>query len=162
VILGQDPYPTPSHANGFAFSVRPDLRPLPRSLSNIYAELEADLGVARPSGDLTDWADQGVLLLNTALTVPPGAAGGHLRLGWDALLRQVLARLDQAPRALLLWGRPAQKAARGMQHPDHLRIETPHPSPLSARTGFFGSRPFSRVNRWLEGRGAPPIAWSAA
>ena len=158
VILGQDPYPTPGHANGLAFSVTPDT-PLPKSLRNIFRELEDDIGRAPPTGDLTPWADQGVLLLNTALSVPAGDAGGHAKLGWDRLATQVLERLDATPRALLLWGAHAQKAARQLSG-HHLKIETAHPSPLSAYRGFFGSRPFSRVNDWLAKRGEDPIRWA--
>ena len=160
LILGQDPYPTPGHAHGLAFSVEPDVRPLPRSLNNIFKELTDDLGAAPLTGDLRGWASQGVLLLNTALTVPAGDAGGHLKLGWDALITDMLAELDQSPRALLLWGAKAQKLGAALKHPDHLRIEAAHPSPLSARHGFFGSRPFSRVNDWLKTRGEPPIDWT--
>lgn len=158
VILGQDPYPTPGHANGFAFSVTPGT-PLPKSLRNIFRELENDIGRAPPDGDLTPWADQGVLLLNTALTVPSGEAHGHAKLGWRKLVSQVLETLDPKPRAFLLWGAHAQKAARHLA-PHHLKIETPHPSPLSAHRGFFGSRPFSRINDWLAARGEKPIRWA--
>ncbi|MEL6523225.1 MAG: uracil-DNA glycosylase [Pseudomonadota bacterium] len=159
LILGQDPYPTRGHAHGLAFSVEPDVRPLPRSLSNIYTEMESDLGGRPANGDLRFWARQGVLLLNTALTVPAGDAGGHMKLGWKTLTGQVLARLDQAPRAALLWGKPAQKLGAKLTHAEHLKIETAHPSPLSARRGFFGSKPFSQVNSWLESRGDCPISW---
>jgi uracil-DNA glycosylase len=159
VILGQDPYPTPGHAHGFAFSVAPETQPLPRSLANIFTEMKNDIGNSPPNGDLTGWADQGVLLLNTALTVPAGEAGGHLKLGWDGLLGDVLARLDAHPRAFLLWGRQAQARGRALA-PHHLKLETAHPSPLSARRGFFGSRPFSRVNDWLESRAAGSINWA--
>ena len=161
VILGQDPYPTPGHAHGLAFSVTPDVRPLPRSLNNIYKEMQDDIGACPRDGDLRPWARQGVLLLNTALTVPPGAAGGHMKLGWDQLARQVLTALDDRPRAFLLWGRPAQKLAAGVDPERHLKIETAHPSPLSARRGFFGSRPFSKVNNWLAARGEAGIDWNA-
>lgn len=161
LILGQDPYPTPGHAHGLAFSVEPSVTPLPRSLKNIYKEMTDDLGTCLANGDLRPWARQGVLLLNTALTVPAGDAGGHMKLGWHALTADILAVLDGQPRALLLWGKPAQKLGRRMQNPDHLRIETAHPSPLSARRGFFGSRPFSRVNDWLMTRGQHPIDWTA-
>lgn len=159
LILGQDPYPTPGHAHGLAFSVTAQTVPLPRSLGNIFTEMKNDIGSSPNSGDLSHWAAQGVLLLNTALTTPVGEAGGHLRLGWDALVRDILARIDDQPRALLLWGKQAQKLARGMS-PYHFRVETAHPSPLSARRGFFSSRPFSRVNEWLDSRGAPPIEWA--
>lgn len=157
VILGQDPYPTAGHANGLAFSVAPDIA-LPRSLRNIFKELEDDIGAAPANGDLSHWADQGVLLLNTALTVPEGDAGGHANLGWAPLIQQVLAHLDTKPRAFLLWGKYAQIQARGLAD-HHLRIETAHPSPLSARRGFFGSRPFSRINEWLDTQGHPAIRW---
>jgi uracil-DNA glycosylase len=158
VILGQDPYPTAGHANGFAFSVTPETA-LPRSLKNIYRELEDDIGRSPVTGDLTSWADQGVLLLNTALSVPEGDAGGHAKLGWSRLAEQVVARLDDRPRAFLLWGKHAQKLGANLSD-HHLRIETAHPSPLSASRGFFGSRPFSRVNAWLAANGRPPIHWA--
>ena len=162
VILGQDPYPTPGHAHGLAFSAEPDVRPLPRSLANVYRELRDDVGSAPETADLRPWARQGVLLLNAVLTVPAGEAGGHAKIGWQDVTGAVLDRLDDRPRALLLWGKPAQKlAGEHLQHPGHLRIETAHPSPLSARRGFFGSRPFSAVNAWLEERGKAPIDWTA-
>ena len=161
VILGQDPYPTPGHAHGLAFSVDPNVRPLPRSLNNIFNELQDDLGRTPPTGDLRFWAAQGVLLLNTALTVPAGDAGGHAKLGWSNLSRDVLERLSDHPRAFLLWGRPAQSFRKHITGPDHLIIETAHPSPLSARRGFFGSRPFSRVNDWLKATGQTPINWTS-
>ncbi|MAY85710.1 MAG: uracil-DNA glycosylase [Pseudooceanicola sp.] len=159
VILGQDPYHTPGKADGLAFSIAPDFGGRLDSLGNIFKELQDDLGVSHPSTALQDWADQGVLLLNTALTVPQGKANGHKGLGWATLVDQVLDRLDDAPRALILWGKPAQARARRMKHPGHLRIETAHPSPLSAYRGFLGSRPFSQVNGWLQARGARPINW---
>ena len=158
VILGQDPYPTPGHANGLAFSVAPDVA-LPRSLRNIYRELEDDLGVTRPNGDLGDWADQGVLLLNTALSVPAGDANGHGKLGWHHLTREVMVKLSDHPRAFILWGAKAQGFRQFVAGEGHLFIETAHPSPLSARRGFFGSRPFSKVNDWLIGRGKEPVRW---
>ena len=159
VILGQDPYPTPGDAHGLAFSVRSGHR-LPPSLRNIFIELRDDLGTNRALGDLSDWARQGVLLLNTALTVPAHDAHGHRDLGWHALADQVLARLDGAPRCLLLWGKAAQATGRVARNPGHFRIETAHPSPLSSHRGFFGSRPFSRVNAWLAGRGENPVDWA--
>ena len=159
VILGQDPYPTPGHAHGLAFSVEPDVRPLPRSLSNIYKELQADLDVTRPNGDLRGWARQGVLLLNTALSVPAGEAGGHAKLGWQRLAKQVLEEVSATPCTFILWGGHAQKLRPHIRLGDHLVIETAHPSPLSARRGFFGSRPFSRVNDWLAERGMTPVDW---
>lgn len=162
IILGQDPYPTPGHAQGLAFSVAPGVRPLPRSLVNIYREMTDDLGACPSDGDLRFWAQQGVLLLNTALTVPAHAAGAHAKLGWSALAEQVLARLNDRPRAALLWGAHAQQFAPLLTHPDHLILRSAHPSPLSARRGFFGSRPFSRVNAWLKAMGHRPINWIPA
>ncbi len=159
VILGQDPYPTPGHAHGLAFSVDPDVTPLPRSLRNIYQELQDDMGGCPANGDLRPWARQGVLLLNTVLTVPAGEAAGHAKLGWQVLTAQILARLTDQPRAFLLWGKHAQTVARDIGAP-HLKLETAHPSPLSARRGFFGSRPFSRVNAWLGQQGHAPIIWT--
>ncbi|KUF12834.1 uracil-DNA glycosylase [Pseudoponticoccus marisrubri] len=160
VILGQDPYPTQGHAHGFAFSVAPGTRPLPRSLTNIFREMTEDLGACPPDGDLRFWAPQGVLLLNTALTVPAGRAGGHARLGWSRLTEEVLATLSDRPRAFLLWGNHAQGFARHITGADHLVLRSAHPSPLSARRGFFGSRPFSRINDWLKARGDTPINWT--
>lgn len=160
VILGQDPYHTPGKADGLAFSIPAGFGGRLDSLGNIFKELRDDLGVDRGATDLSDWTRQGVLLLNTALTVPEGRAGGHARLGWERLVTEVLATLDTAPRAVLLWGGAAQKlGARHLTHPGHLRIATAHPSPLSVHRGFFGSRPFSRVNDWLVARGERPIRW---
>lgn len=160
VILGQDPYPTPGHANGLAFAVNPGVA-LPRSLRNIITELRDDLGAAPTTGDLSAWADQGVLLLNTSLSVLPGRAGAHAGWGWDRLARQVIARAqDCGPLAFLLWGAHAAKASAGLPRPEDLVIATAHPSPLSARRGFFGSRPFSRINGWLASQGRPPISWT--
>ncbi|MFW2586801.1 uracil-DNA glycosylase [Sagittula sp. SSi028] len=160
VILGQDPYPTPGHANGLAFSVAPEVSPLPRSLANIYAELQSDLGSCPSNGDLTFWAEQGVLLLNTALTVPAGKAGGHARIGWGSLARQVIQEVSKHPTAFLLWGRHAQSFANNIHGSEHMVLESAHPSPLSARRGFFGSRPFSRINDWLRTQGQTPINWT--
>ena len=160
VILGQDPYPTPGHANGLAFSVTPET-PLPRSLKNIYAEMQGDIGAAPANGDLSHWARQGVLLLNTSLSVLPGQAGVHAKWGWDRLARQAVARAQaERPLAFILWGAHAQKALAGLPRATDLVIETAHPSPLSARRGFFGSRPFSRVNDWLRARDDMPIDWA--
>lgn len=161
VVLGQDPYPTPGHGNGLAFSVNPHVTPLPRSLSNIFKEMESDLGTAPAHGDLSHWAAQGVLLLNTALSVRAGDAGSHGRLGWQGLAQQVLAELSVRPTAFVLWGKAAQALREHISGADHLLIETAHPSPLSARRGFFGSKPFSRINDWLARRGEPPIDWAA-
>ena len=160
VLLGQDPYPTPGHADGLAFSVRPGVAP-PRSLRNIFRELEADLGLPSPaSGSLEPWARQGVLLLNNALSVEQGAANAHAGWGWervtDAIIDAVAAR--PAPTVFLLWGRSAQAKA-GRIRPPHVTLASPHPSPLSARTGFFGSRPFSRANAALEAAGRGGVDW---
>lgn len=160
VILGQDPYPTPGHAHGLAFSVEADVYPLPRSLNNIFKEMDEDLGGHPATGDLHGWAHQGVLLLNTALTVPAGNAGAHARLGWSRLTEQVLSSLADRPRAFLLWGKHAQGFRPLITGAGHLVIETAHPSPLSARRGFFGSRPFSRINEWLTQQGQTPIDWT--
>ena len=159
VILGQDPYPTPGHAHGLAFSVPEGTLPLPPSLRNILAELSEDVG-PRTRPDLSDWAAGGVLLLNTALTVPEGEIDAHRRIGWAPLIAQVLDRVSQRPAAYILWGKRAQDAAQGIDPHANLKIETAHPSPLSARRGFFGSRPFSRVNDWLASRGQAPIDWA--
>lgn len=160
VILGQDPYHTPGKADGLAFSIPDDFEGRLGSLGNIFKELQNDLEVTRTRTGLQDWAEQGVLLLNTSLTVPAGRAGGHRNLGWSSLVQQVLARLADRPRAYLLWGGPAQKMAREVDGATNLKIETPHPSPLSAHRGFFGSRPFSTVNRWLKDRGEREIDWT--
>ncbi len=164
VLLGQDPYPTRGHANGLAFSYAGPGQ-LPRSLGNIHKELVADLGVAPPrDGDLTRWARQGVLLLNTALTVRegPGQAGSHLGLGWqeatDGLLAELLAA--DIKRSLFLWGASAQRKSFLGDPRKHLVITSAHPSPLSARRGFFGSRPFSRANAWLVQQGLDGINWA--
>lgn len=160
VILGQDPYPTPSHANGFAFSVAPDIA-LPRSLRNIFAEMQDDIGRKPANGDLTHWARQGVLLLNTSLSVPAGSAGGHARWGWHKLARQAISEAqNHSALAFLLWGGHAQKAVGDLPRDQDLTIATAHPSPLSARRGFFGSRPFSRINDWLIEQGNRPIDWA--
>jgi uracil-DNA glycosylase len=159
IILGQDPYPTPGHAHGLAFSVEPDIA-LPRSLRNIYKEMVEDLGQAPLNGDLRFWAKQGVLLLNTALSVPAGEAGAHAKLGWSKLTQQVMAELSARPRAFVLWGKPAQGFAKHITGTHHLILESPHPSPLSARRGFFGSRPFSRVNEWLKANGDSEVNWT--
>lgn len=160
LITGQDPYPTPGHPIGLSFAVDRDVRPLPRSLTNIYRERESDLGIPPAShGDLTAWSDQGVLLLNRVLTVQPGVAGSHRRWGWERVtevaIRALVAR--DRPLVAILWGKDAENLRP-------LLGETPviasaHPSPLSARRGFFGSRPFSRANELLAGLGAAPIDW---
>jgi uracil-DNA glycosylase len=161
VILGQDPYPTPGRATGLAFSFPRDARPR-HSLKNILTELAADIGQTKADGDLTPWADQGVLLLNTALTVPLDQANGHKGWGWEPLITQILTALAaDGSKAFLLWGAPAQALCVRLPRDGHLFLHSPHPSPLSAHRGFFGSRPFSTTNRWLIAQGQPPIDWAA-
>ncbi|GAA6207745.1 uracil-DNA glycosylase [Cognatishimia sp. WU-CL00825] len=160
VILGQDPYPTPGHAHGLAFSTAANVQPLPRSLSNIFKEMRQDIGSAPETGDLHHWARQGVLLLNTVLSVPAGQANGHKALGWQKLAHQVLQEVSRRPTAFVLWGKQAQLLSRHIHPGEHLMIETAHPSPLSASRGFFGSRPFSRINHWLAPQGLPQINWN--
>ena len=160
LVVGQDPYPTPGHPVGLSFSVAPEVRPLPPSLVNIYKELVADLGVPAPtSGDLTPWADSGVLLLNRSLTVAPGSAASHRGKGWEAVTERAITALVErgGPLAAILWGRDAQ-SLRPMLG-DVPCVESVHPSPLSAHRGFFGSRPFSQVNRLLQQQGAEPVDW---
>lgn len=161
LIVGQDPYPTPGHAVGLSFSVAPDVRPIPRSLINIYTEYCDDLGYDKPAnGDLTPWADAGVLLLNRVLTVAPGDAGSHRGKGWEAVtecaIKALVAR-DAEPLVAILWGNDARNLKTWL--PDVPVIESPHPSPLSASRGFFGSKPFSRANEALEDLGADPVEW---
>ena len=161
LIVGQDPYPTPGHAVGLSFSVAPDVRPLPRSLLNIYRELTEDMGVDRPSnGDLTPWAERGVLLLNRVLTVRPGAPASHRGKGWEAVTERAIVALVErgGPLAAILWGKDAQNLQPLLGNVPS--VTSAHPSPMSADRGFFGSRPFSRVNALLERQGADPIDWS--
>jgi uracil-DNA glycosylase len=160
LIVGQDPYPTPGHAVGLSFSVAPDVRPLPRSLTNIFTEYSADLGYPKPgNGDLSPWAQRGVMLLNRVLTVRPGTAASHRGKGWEAVtecaIRALVAR-DQ-PLVAILWGRDAATLKPWLD--GTASIESAHPSPLSASRGFFGSRPFSRTNELLQEMGAEPIDW---
>jgi len=163
VILGQDPYHEPGQANGLAFSVSRGVK-LPPSLQNIYKELEADLGVpAAKSGDLTSWAQQGVFLLNTVLSVRAHAANSHKDFGWQSFTDAVIAALAELPQpvAFVLWGAQAQKKAAIIRQSPHPRLilESPHPSPLSAYRGFFGSRPFSQINAFLVSYGFSPVDW---
>lgn len=161
VILGQDPYPTPGDAHGLAFSYRGSRR-LPASLRTILAEMADDLGEPIPgTGDLSRWAKQGVLLLNTALTVEAGKAGAHLRFGWSNLVDQAVAAVSaqQPAVAFLLWGGPARKRAALIDQKKHLVLEAGHPSPLNRLRDFKGTRPFSRANAWLEQKGLEPIDW---
>ena len=162
LIVGQDPYPTPGHAVGLSFSVAPDVRPLPRSLANIFTEYAADLGYPPPaSGDLSPWADRGVMLLNRVLTVRPGSPASHRGKGWEAVTEyaiRALAARDQ-PLVAVLWGRDAASLAPMLAEGGGASIKSAHPSPLSASRGFFGSRPFSRANQMLDGMGAAPVDW---
>jgi uracil-DNA glycosylase len=162
LIVGQDPYPTPGHPVGLSFSVAPDVRPLPKSLVNIYKELIADLDVPPPTnGDLSPWFEQGVMLLNRCLTVAPGAPASHRGRGWETVTEQAIEAFVArgGPRAAILWGRDAQGLKPLLAAGDVPWVESPHPSPLSASRGFFGSRPFSRVNALLEQQGGTPIDW---
>lgn len=162
VILGQDPYPTPGHAHGLAFSVQPQLAPLPRSLLNINRELQADLGFDNShTGCLQAWAEQGVLLLNTVLTVEAGKAGSHQKRGWELFTDQVIRAVSAQtqPVVFMLWGKPAQTKATLIDPSRHCIISSAHPSPLSAHRGFFGSRPFSRANAFLQAQGRVPVDW---
>lgn len=160
LIVGQDPYPTPGHPIGLSFAVDAHVRPLPRSLSNIYQELEADLGIPRADhGDLSSWSDQGVMLLNRVLTVTPGQPASHRGWGWEKVtehaIRTLVAR--RRPLVAILWGRDAANLRPLLG--DTPIIESAHPSPLSASRGFFGSRPFSRANALLADLGADPVDW---
>lgn len=160
LVVGQDPYPTPGHAVGLCFSVAPDVRPLPRSLENILSEYQADLGLPRPStGDLTPWSEHGVLLLNRVLTVAPGRPGSHRGKGWEAVTDQAIRALvdRDAPLVAILWGKDAQSLQPALD--DVPVIASPHPSPMSADRGFFGSRPFSRANQHLDELGEGPVDW---
>jgi len=162
VILGQDPYPTPGHSHGLAFSYRGPGR-LPASLRVILDELSSDLGIPRSkTGDLSSWARQGVLCINTALTVEAGKAGAHLKFGWSALADEAMAAVSaQRPAVVfLLWGGPARKRAILVARHQHLVIESGHPSPLNRLNDFRGTRPFSRANAWLQERGLEPIDWA--
>ncbi|TXN31351.1 uracil-DNA glycosylase [Lacisediminihabitans profunda] len=161
LIIGQDPYPTPGHPIGLSFAVDRAVRPVPRSLQNIYRELHDDLGiVAPPHGDLTAWSQRGVMLLNRVLTVRPGEPGSHRRRGWEAVteaaIRALVAR--GTPLVAILWGKDA--LALEPMLGDTPIVKSAHPSPLSASRGFFGSRPFSRANALLKAQGAEPIDWS--
>jgi uracil-DNA glycosylase len=161
LIVGQDPYPTPGHPVGLSFSVSVDVRPIPRSLQNIYAELNADLGIPPvQSGDLTTWFEQGVLLLNRVLTVQPGRPGSHRGRGWEKVTTRAIQALVErgGPLVAILWGRDAQSLIPMLGSVPYLA--SAHPSPLSAQAGFFGSRPFSRANDLLIRAGGDPINWN--
>ncbi|GAA4349015.1 uracil-DNA glycosylase [Microbacterium rhizosphaerae] len=160
LIVGQDPYPTPGHPIGLSFAVDAHVRPLPRSLANIYTELESDLGIPRAAhGDLSAWSDQGVMLLNRVLTVAPGAPASHRGWGWEKVTEHAIRTLAARDRPLvaILWGRDASNLRPLLGTTPY--IESAHPSPLSASRGFFGSRPFSRANELLERQGAEPVDW---
>ena len=161
VILGQDPYIHAHQAHGLCFSVLPPC-PVPPSLLNIYKELQADVGrEITPSGDLTHWAEQGVLLLNATLTVEAHKAGSHQNRGWEQFTDAAIRILNEQDRPIvfLLWGRPAQMKEKMLNNPNHLILKAPHPSPLSAYRGFFGSKPFSKTNEFLKAHGVEPIDW---
>lgn len=161
VILGQDPYHGEGQAHGLCFSVRPGVD-IPPSLVNIYQELHGDLGCTIPNhGCLTKWAKQGVLLLNTVLTVRAHQANSHKGIGWEEFTDAAIRKLNEQDRPIvfMLWGRPAQAKKSMLHNPKHLILEAPHPSPLSAYRGFFGSRPFSQANRFLEAQGVEPVDW---
>lgn len=161
VILGQDPYHEPGQAHGLCFSVKKGVQ-VPPSLVNIYKELEDDLGIKAPGhGYLEDWAKQGVLLLNTVLTVEAHKALSHRGKGWEQFTDAVISAVNEIDRPVvfILWGKPAQEKKKLLNNPKHLIIEAPHPSPLSAYRGFFGSKPFSRTNAFLEAHGVEPVDW---
>jgi len=163
LIVGQDPYPTPGHPIGLSFAVERDVRPVPRSLQNIYRELHADLGITPPEhGDLTSWTEHGVLLLNRCLTVAPGASAAHRGRGWEAVTDQAIRALVArgTPLVAILWGRDAQTLQPLLGSTPV--VKSAHPSPMSAANGFFGSRPFSRANALLVEQGAAPVDWTLA
>lgn len=160
LLVGQDPYPTPGHPVGLSFSVAPEVRPLPKSLVNIFTELVDDLGCPSPtSGDLTPWFEQGVMLLNRVLTVAPGASASHRGRGWERVTERAITALSDrgGPMAAILWGRDAQSLKPLLG--DVPWVESVHPSPLSASRGFFGSRPFSRVDSLLQRQGGVAVDW---
>lgn len=162
VILGQDPYHGPGQAHGLCFSVRPDVPP-PPSLLNIFREIETDLGIAPPDhGCLQPWAEQGVLLLNSVLTVVQGQPGAHQGRGWEQFTDRVIETVNRECEhvVFLLWGSYARKKGQHIDRQRHLVLEGPHPSPLSAYRGFFGCRHFSRANAWLQQQGLPPVNWA--
>ncbi|WP_370325146.1 uracil-DNA glycosylase [Euzebya sp.] len=161
LVLGQDPYPTPGHAMGLSFSVWPDVQPVPRSLDNIFREYCDDLGLPRPAtGDLSPWTHQGVMLLNRCLSVAPRSPGSHRGKGWEAITEQAIRALSMrnAPLVGVLWGRDARDTREWLL--DAPAVESAHPSPMSASRGFFGSKPFSRVNAHLASLGADPVDWT--
>lgn len=163
LIVGQDPYPTPGHAVGLSFALAPDVRPIARSLTNIFAELHDDLGIPPAvTGDLTAWESQGVFLLNRVLTVTAHDAGSHRRIGWEPITEVVVTALAArtTPLAVILWGGQARTLAPMFTALNTLVLESAHPSPLSARRGFFGSKPFSQTNVFLAEQGVDPVEWA--
>ena len=163
VILGQDPYHELGQAHGLSFSVKKGVK-IPPSLVNIYKELKTDIGMEAPShGELTSWAKQGVLLLNATLTVREGQANSHQNIGWSTFTDEVIKKLDECdnPMVFILWGGNARKKKQYITNKNHFVIESAHPSPLSAYNGFFGSRPFSKANKFLEMNGVTPINWAS-
>lgn len=162
LIVGQDPYPTPGHPVGLSFSVAPEVRPVPRSLANIFQEYSSDLGHPRPSsGDLTPWSERGVMLLNRVLTVRPGNPASHRGKGWESVTECAIRALVARPQPLvaILWGRDAATLKPLLAQGNCASIESAHPSPLSASRGFFGSRPFSHANELLQSQGGEPVDW---
>lgn len=162
VILGQDPYQTPGFANGLAFSVNDGVK-IPKSLQNIYKEMNSDLGITIPTtGNLTKWAKQGVLMLNTTLTVVEGISNSHSKKGWEIFTDQIISILNNKtePIVFILWGNNARSKAKLITNPTHLILESAHPSPLSANRGFFGSKPFSKTNEFLQKNNLSKINWS--
>jgi len=161
VILGQDPYPTIGHAHGLCFSVLPEVKPLPKSLINIYKELESDIGIKNTTGHLQPWAEQGVLLLNSVLTVEQGKANAHQGMGWECFTDKIISLLNDRnePIVFVLWGAYAQKKGAMIDTQKHKVIRSPHPSPLSAYRGFFDSKPFSQINNFLQQQAKKPIDW---
>ena len=157
VIVGQDPYPNPRYAMGLAFSIPAGVTPLPQSLKNIFAEIKNDLDIDRTNGDLSDWANQGVLLLNRSLTVETGKSNSHSEIGWQGVTEKIIQAVANLGAVAILWGNDAQKMSHLFSDSDVFK--SAHPSPLSAYRGFFGSKPFSKVNRRLEEKGLTPIKW---
>ena len=162
VILGQDPYPTRGHAHGLCFSVMPEVSPMPKSLINIFQELNDDLGIKNQNGNLQNWANQGVLLLNSVLTVEQGQANSHQGKGWEIFTDKVISVVNalERPVVFVLWGAYAQKKGAMIDVSHHRVIRSSHPSPLSAYRGFLGSRPFSKINHFLAQQGQPEINWA--
>lgn len=162
VILGQDPYPTPGHAHGLCFSVMPDIKPLPKSLLNIYKELQDDLGINNfHTGYLEPWAKEGVLLLNAVLTVEANHSNAHQGMGWEIFTDRIIDIINEKLENIvfILWGAYAQKKGAKIDSSKHFILKAPHPSPLSAYRGFFGSKPFSKTNNYLINNGKTPIKW---